>query len=133
MLIINMSSLQNVTLNSINAIEERLRALQEEVKDIEEVYGDVQNLEPEPLPMKPPKRYQELPEVDLAPAPRPQVKPQITAEYTRTLQFVPDVMSHYKLDTQEPQFIEDIQILPPRINTDQDTLTCYISQQTDLL
>ena len=126
-----MSSLQNITLNSVNAIEERLNALRQEVTGIEQVFGNMSELEP--LPQKAPQRYQALPAIALGPAPLLKVKPQITEDYTKTLQYIPDIMSKYIPYKQEPQFFEDFQILPPRLVFNENTLSDYIIEQSGFL
>ena len=102
-----MNTLNNVTLNSVNLIEERLQLLQKELADIEKEYGPLRIEKPVESKLLA-QRYQELPSIQPEPAKIIVVKPQIKEEYLRTLQYVPDIMTEYNTDLQEPQYVDEI-------------------------
>ena len=110
-----MNTLNNVTLNSVNLIEERLQLLQKELADIEKEYGPLRIEKPVESKLLA-QRYQELPSIQPEPAKIIVVKPQIKEEYLRTLQYVPDIMTEYNTDLQEPQYVDEISEInvPPR-------------------
>lgn len=130
-----MNPLSDVALNSIKAIDDRLRLLQSEVKQMEEQYGLGPEIQirppPKPLVNTDQPRYSNLPSVDNITVKKPNIKPQITAEYSRSLKYVPDILSLYDVSKQEPSFLDEVESLPlpPKLNHD----TCLLSSYLDNL
>lgn len=125
-----MDTLEKVTLNSVNLIDQRLRLLQEELKEIETQYGPLSAKKP-PEKKVQSQRYNDLPKIEPETVKKVEIKPQITEDYLKTLQYVPDIMTEYCSESQEPQFLNDAMelITPPRNTVDNSLLIEYLSQK----
>mmetsp|Transcript_15901 Transcript_15901/g.23047 ORF Transcript_15901/g.23047 Transcript_15901/m.23047 type:complete len:131 (-) Transcript_15901:47-439(-) len=124
-----MNPLEEASYNSVQLIDERLKKLQEEVAQIEQEYGQLSELEPLPPPK--PISYSDLPPLDPEPPKKPQVKPQITEQYTRTLQYAPEIMQLYQTQKQEPEFVQDLSSLKlaPKPSKHTSLLFSYLDKQ----
>lgn len=124
-----MDTLEKVTLNSVNLIDQRLRLLQEELKEIETQYGPL-SVQKSPEKKVQSLRYNDLPRIEPDPVKQVTIKPQITEDYLKTLQYVPDIMSEYCAAVQEPQFLNDSfdLVTPPRNTVDNSLLYEYLSK-----
>lgn len=127
-----MNSLENVTLNSVNLIDERLRLLQEELFMIEKQYGFTISEKPIEKKEETQTRYQDLPKIDPEPQKTISIKPQIKEEYLKTLQYAPDIMTEYRGDIQEPQYLAEVHelIIPPRVMVENSILYTYLKDKT---
>lgn len=118
-----MNPLQQAEVNSMRLIEERLAKLDEELALMETRFqADGENeatskpaLVTDTTALK--QRYTELPSLT-PPAPKKtSLRPQITPEYTQTLQYAPSLQSLYSPAHHEPCYLTDIHPLPPRLST----------------
>jgi hypothetical protein len=118
-----MNPLEQAEVNSMRLIEERLAKLDEELAMMEQ--GFPQREGENAATSKPSStldvasgtRYIGLPAIDLPPPKKSTLKPQITPEYTQSLQHAPSLLSLYSPARHEPCFLSDLQDLrlPPRI------------------
>jgi len=110
-----MNPLAQPDLNSIKLLDERMMRLRQEMAELESTYGTLPAIKPLPTKESSETRYSSLPKVDL-PAPKKVIKPQITANYTESLQYAPDIMSLYDPETHEPEFADSTVLrLPPKV------------------
>lgn len=118
-----MNPLQQAEVNSVRLIEERLAKLDEELAMMETRFQKEGENE---VTSKPPSstvdvysgtRYIGLPTIDLPAPKKTTLKPQISPEYTQSLQHAPSLLSLYSPARHEPCFLSDLQELrlPPRL------------------
>jgi hypothetical protein len=111
-----MNPLAQPDLNSLKLLDERMARLRQEMTELETSYGTLPAIRPMPSKELPTdKRYSSLPKVAEA-APKKTIKPQITQEYTESLQYAPDIMSLYDVEAIEPEFADSSSLrLPPKV------------------
>ena len=131
-----MNPLQQASYHSARLITERLAKLDQELETLAGRWGDTEAAGGEAVRKTAEvqgTRYTDLPKIELPPQKKTTLKPQITAEYTQTLQHAPELMSLYEVGRHEAQYLSEAKEmrLPPRVPAIGRLLSEYLDDEVE--